>query len=157
VLLVNRDAIPASTAAELTRLHPGHIVVLGGVSAISDAVYAQLASYSNGSIHREPGTDRYDTAARVSANTFRDGAAVAYAATGAQCPDALAAGAAGAANHGPVLLVTRDAIPAPTAAELNRLRPGRIVVLGGSAAVSPGVVSALHAYTAGAVTSIAGA
>jgi putative cell wall-binding protein len=156
VLLVERDALPQATAAELARLRPGHIVVLGGPAAVSDAVVAALAPYAGGSIHREPGTDRFDTAARVSANTFRGGAPVAYVATGEAFPDALAAGAAGARNGGPVLLVTRDTIPGPTARELARLRPGRIVVVGGPSAVSPGVMAALTAYTPGTVTRVAG-
>lgn len=156
VLLVERDAVPAATAAELERLRPGHIVVLGGPAAVSDAVVAALAPYAGGSIHREPGIDRFDTAARVSANTFRSGAPVAYVATGEAFPDALAAGAAGACNRGPVLLVTRDAVPAPTARELARLRPGRIVVVGGEAAVSAAVARALAAYTPGPVTRVSG-
>ena len=63
--------------AELCRVRPGHIVVMGGINAISDAVYDDVAQCAlNGSIHREPGTNRYDTAARVSANTFKNGAPV---------------------------------------------------------------------------------
>lgn len=146
VLLVTRDALPEATAAELGRLRPGHITVLGGPAAVSDALYDRLAGYSNNSIHREPGADRFDTAARVSANAFRTGAPVAYVATGEGFADALAAGAAGAAQRGPVLLVTRDAVPAATDRELRRLAPSRIVVLGGDAAVSAGVEASLRSY-----------
>src|SRR4051794_7811734 len=41
VLLVGHDTIPTSTRDELTRLHPGAIVVVGGLGAVSDAVKAQ--------------------------------------------------------------------------------------------------------------------
>jgi putative cell wall-binding protein len=154
VLLVEHGGIPQSVRNELARVSPGHIVVMGGTGAISQSVYDGLAQYSNGSIHREPGNNRYDTAARVSKNTFKNGAPVAYVATGENFADALAGGAAGARNRGPLLLVTRDGIPQETADELARLRPGRIVVLGGQGAVSDGVAGQLGQW--GPVTRIAG-
>ncbi len=91
--------------------------------------------------------DRYGTAAAVSKATFSPGVPVAYIASGLNFPDALAGAAAGGYLGGPVLLVNGH-IPAVTAAELTRLQPGRIVVLGGSAAVSDAVLSALDAYVA---------
>jgi len=57
----------------------------------------------------------------------------------------------------PVLLVKKDAIPTATALELTRLRPERIVILGGSAAIGPEVAAAAGNYTTGAVTRIGGA
>jgi hypothetical protein len=157
VLLVTRDSVPAEVKAELCRVNPGHIVVMGGPGAISDAVYESVRGCAiGGSAHREPGTNRFDTAARVSANTYKTPPAVAYVATGDSFADALAGGAAGARNKGPLLLVTRDRVPAETAKELGRLKPGRIVVLGGQGAVSDATFAALKAYS-GNVTRIAGA
>lgn len=109
-------------------------------------------------LDRYAGSNRYETAAAVSAASFAPGAPVAYVATGSNFPDALAAGAAAARLGGPVLLVTASSIPSATAAELGRLSPGRIVVVGGSATVSNGVASALAPYaTSGTVTRLAGA
>jgi putative cell wall-binding protein len=45
-----------------------------------------------------------------------------------------------------VLLVTCDSIPPAVAAELQRLDPMQIEVLGGPNTVSQGVVDALRAY-----------
>jgi putative cell wall-binding protein len=45
MLLVQPDAIPASTASQLTRLKPSKIVILGGPSAVSTYVQGQLAAY----------------------------------------------------------------------------------------------------------------
>jgi putative cell wall-binding protein len=156
VILVQRDSVPGPARAELARVHPGHIVVMGGTGAISDAVYNDVRQYSVGgnSIHREPGNNRYDTAARVSKNTFKNGAPVTYVATGENYADALAGGAAGAHNGGPLLLVARDSVPSETGAELARLRPGRIVILGGQGAVSDAVAAQLGQY--GPVSRIAG-
>ena len=57
----------------------------------------------------------------------------------------------------PVLLVSQNAIPPPTATELDRLNPQRIFVLGGTASVSDGVLGALVPYAStGEVTRVAG-
>lgn len=106
---------------------------------------------------RIAGDDRYATAAAVSRSAFAPGVPVVFVATGSSFPDALAGGAAAAALGGPVLLVQRDAIPPAAADELARLTPGRIVVLGGPAAVSDPVVSSLGSYTGGGVTRAFGA
>lgn len=72
---------------------------------------------------------------------------VVYIATGENFPDALGAGSAGGVNAGPVLLVQQNAIPAATLDELNRLEPGLIVIVGGTAVVSLGVESQLEALS----------
>ena len=81
---------------------------------------------------------------------------VVYVATGENFPDALGAGPAAAIVKGPILLVSQNSIPGETAAELTRLSPDKIVIVGGTAVVSPSVESALAAY-AGTVERIAGA
>ncbi|HMJ81448.1 MAG TPA: cell wall-binding repeat-containing protein, partial [Candidatus Dormibacteraeota bacterium] len=106
---------------------------------------------------RLAGPDRYATAAAISAATFAPGVSIAYVASGTTFPDALAGAPAAAHEGGPVLLVTRDSVPAPTSTELARLRPGRIVVLGGPGAVSDTVRGALAAFTDGGVSRLSGA
>jgi putative cell wall-binding protein len=68
---------------------------------------------------------------------------VAYVATGADFPDALAGAAAAGYLGAPLLLVTRDSVPSATALELARLQPGRVVILGGPGVVGDGVVGTL--------------
>nr|NLI49429.1 L,D-transpeptidase family protein [Propionibacterium sp.] len=106
---------------------------------------------------RLAGDDRYATAVAVSKSAFPSGGVpVAYVATGENFPDALAGGAAASYGKGPLLLVSPDAIPAAVATELTRLKPGRIVVQGGTGVVSAAVASQLQTYTSGAVTRNAG-
>ncbi len=119
VLLVSRDTIPADTAAELVRLAPDEIVVLGGLSAVSAAVQAQLGSYA-GSVRRLAGVSRFSTAAAISKDTFSSSLA-AIVATGENFPDALVGGAGAGKWQVPILLVTKYTVPAETAAELSRL------------------------------------
>ncbi|HEX2222041.1 MAG TPA: cell wall-binding repeat-containing protein [Candidatus Limnocylindria bacterium] len=157
VLLVHTDYIPTATANELKRLQPGRIVIFGGPASVSETVAAQLGAYTAGGVTRSPGTDRYSGAAAISAAHFAAGAPVAYVATGTNFPDALAGVSPAIGAGGPILLVKPDAIPGVTGQELKRLRPGRIVILGGPGSVNESVASHLAAYTAGGVTRITGA
>lgn len=157
MLLTMPGELPGATATELARLRPAKIVVLGGTSVVSATVANRLAGYATtGVVQRLSGADRYATAARVSAATFGPGVPVAYVATGAAFPDALAGGVAAGRQGGPVLLVARTGIPAATASELGRLKAKKIIVLGGTGVVSDGVLAALNGYTAGSVTRISG-
>ena len=146
LLLVEGGAVPAATAAELTRLRPGRIVVLGGTGAVSAGVLEVLRGYTTGSVTRIAGADRYATAAAISAATFPSGAGTVFVATGANYPDALAAGAEAARQRAPILLVSSNQLPAATAQELARLHPAQIVVMGGTGAVSDAVLAQLRAY-----------
>lgn len=147
-LLVERDRVPTGVKNELCRVRPGHIVVMGGTNAISSGVYNDVAGCAiNRSIHRESGVNRYHTAALVSRNTYDPGVGVAYVATGQGFADALAGGAAGARNKAPLLLVQHSAVPVDTGKELARLRPQRIVVLGGQGAVSDDTFNQLKQYS----------
>ncbi len=159
VLLTQASSIPTAIANELTRLKPQEIVVLGGSAVVSDAVVSELRGYAtSGVVTRIAGSDRYATAARTSAASFAPGVPVAYVATGASFPDALTGGVAAGRQGGPILLVRSTSIPSATATELARLKPGRIVVLGGTLAISSAVATNLHPYaTSGNVTRVAGA
>ena len=156
LLLTRPDSLPGPTATELARLRPARIVVLGGPSVVAESVVSALRTYTTGGVTRIAGVDRYDTAARISAATFASGVPVAYLATGATFPDALAGGAAAARQHGPILLTRPGVLPPATIAELERLKPGRIVVLGGPTVVGDGLLAAVDAYTGGSVTRLFG-
>ncbi len=156
ILLVMPNSIPAATAAELQRLQPGRIVVLGSAGVVSDFVVNALGGFTNGGVTRLAGGDRFATAAAISAASFEPGIPVAYVATGLNFPDALAGAAVAGSQGAPILLVMPNSIPAATAAELQRLQPGRIVVLGSAGVVSDFVVNALGGFTNGGVTRLAG-
>jgi putative cell wall-binding protein len=156
VLLVSAAGVPDATAAELDRLNPAQIVVLGGSGAINNDTKQALWQYTSGAVRRLAGASRYETAAAISADTFAPGVPVAYVATGANFPDALAGTPPAGSQGGPVLLTTGSELPAAIAAELDRLNPGRIVILGAAGAVSNGVAAQLDAYTSGTVTRLSG-
>ncbi|MCV0403144.1 MAG: cell wall-binding repeat-containing protein [Chloroflexi bacterium] len=155
ILLTDRWTLPGATATELDRLNPSKIVILGGTGAVSDTVAARLKNYA-GSVVRWAGADRFATAAKVSQQTFASGVPVAYVATGMTFPDALSGGAIAGRNGGPILLVKKDSVPTATAAELDRLNPGKIVILGGTGAVNSAVAEKLKTWS-GSVSRLSGA
>ncbi|MDR6971700.1 cell wall-binding repeat-containing protein [Leifsonia shinshuensis] len=155
VLLTAPTQLPDATAGELTRLKAAKIVVLGGLAAVSSSVASALREYT-ADVTRVAGGDRFETAAKVSASVFPPGVPVAYVASGSNFPDALAGGPAAAAAGGPVLLTAPGALPVATSTELKRLKPERIVMLGGDAAVSAGVETSLKDMSSASVTRVAG-
>ncbi|MGQ0616075.1 MAG: cell wall-binding repeat-containing protein [Acidimicrobiia bacterium] len=146
VLLTARDALPDVVAAELRRLGPGAVIVMGGTSAVSPAVADAVGAAAGQAPTRIGGADRYGTAA-LAAAAVPEGAAVVFVATGADFADALAGAAAAAAADTSVLLVPRQGVPTAVAQQLGRIGPAQLLVLGGAAAVSDDVVAALAPYS----------
>ncbi len=145
VLFVTASTLPTATAHELARLRPGRIVVVGGTSVVGRSVERALAGYTTGSVTRLSGDDRYATSVQVSRAAFPGGADIAYVASGQDWPDALSGGAAAVVQDAPMLLTRRGSLPAGVRAELERLGPSRIMLVGGSAAVSDTVAAELRA------------
>ena len=147
ILLVTPDRIPDSIQSELRRLKPGRIVVLGGPASVSDSVRGDLLSFTAGSVSRLAGPDRFSASAAISADNFAPGVGTAYVTNGFNFPDALAGAPVAAKDSAPILLVTPTGIPASIDAELRRLRPSRIVVLGGVDSVSSEVERQMRGIT----------
>jgi putative cell wall-binding protein/Tol biopolymer transport system component len=147
VLLVTKDSIPAVIGAELTRLQPDRIVVLGGAATIGPDVERALGAYSD-AVERISAPDRFQLSAAISSTTYPfTHIGVVYVASGTVFPDALAASAAAGVAGAPVLLVTKDAVPTAVAAELKRLNPHFLVVVGGVNTISESVVQELTKIT----------
>jgi len=154
ILLVGSGAVNESTKAELTRLTPETIYVIGGEAAVSGSTASELAGFAD--VVRLQGVDRYATAAEISGRNW-DSAATVFVASGAGFADALSAGPAGAKLDGPLLLTSPTSLPEATRAELARLAPSQVYVLGGTAAVSAEVEQAIRTATGAAVNRISGA
>jgi poly-gamma-glutamate capsule biosynthesis protein CapA/YwtB (metallophosphatase superfamily)/putative cell wall-binding protein len=160
ILLTPTDRLAPATAATLDDLAVERVVILGGASAISEAVVSELGP--DRTVERIAGRDRYETAARIGAALIAareaDGAAApdtVVIVRGDQFADALAGGAPAFAEGWPLLLTEPTRLPPAAAMTLDDLRPSRALVLGGAAAVGSEVVAALE--TRGiAVTRVAG-
>jgi putative cell wall-binding protein len=157
VLLTDPGTLPQVIRDELARLDPQRIVVLGGTGAVSSRVADQLQAYTPAPVERLEGVDRFATAVAISRDSFNPGVPAVFVATGASFPDALAAGPAAIKVGGPVLLTHPGSLPASTRAELVRLAPQAVYLLGGATAVGEAVRQAMQQATGRTVVRLAGA
>ena len=139
ILLTAVDQLPAVVSAELQRLNPSVVHLLGGPAAVAPSVEAQVDAATSAEIRRIAGNDRYATGAAVVELAFAT-AEVLYVAAGTGFADALSAGAPGGALQRPVILTSKNSLPAPSREQIIRLANPDVVVLGGVAAVSDAVV-----------------
>ncbi|WBM79470.1 cell wall-binding repeat-containing protein [Cryobacterium breve] len=153
LLLSLPDRLPDSVLAEVKRLAPQRIVVVGGTDSIGATVYAQLATIQS-QITRLDGTDRYDTSRKIAKDAYTrlldlnpSKVEVVYVASGANFPDALSAGAVAGAIGAPVILVngSADAVDTPTADLLTALNATKATVVGGPPSISPSYSQSLAA------------
>ncbi|MEV8214059.1 cell wall-binding repeat-containing protein [Leifsonia sp. NPDC077715] len=141
LLLTQPWGIPAAVSAELTRLHPDRIVIVGGTAAVGPTVERALTEFT-GAVERVSGADRFATS-RALADTFTGPVDTVYLASGFDYPDALSAGAAAGAKGGPVMLIDprSGALDAATKAVIRKLQPTSIAVVGGTAAIPESTVT----------------
>lgn len=152
VLLTSTDAAPAVTLGEITSLGATRVVVVGGPAAVSDAQVGALQAQGL-TVTRLGGADRYATDAAVVASTGAgsagsvEGAPTALVATGANFPDALAAGPLAFARHLPIVLVpgSSSTLSQQARATLTAAGAKQVVIVGGPSAVSSGIASGLSA------------
>ncbi|WP_208320398.1 cell wall-binding repeat-containing protein [Salinibacterium sp. ZJ77] len=140
LLLTMPTALPGQVEAEIRRLAPEKIVVVGGIASVSESVYAQLAALAP-EIQRLGGADRYEASRNIVRAAFPDGATRVYLATGAKFPDALSASAAAGKMGGAVVLVdgAASSLDDATRQLLAHLAPHDVVIAGGPASVSTGI------------------
>ncbi|MBN2839882.1 MAG: cell wall-binding repeat-containing protein [Coriobacteriia bacterium] len=103
------------------------------------------------------GTDRITTAIEASKKAFPSGASTVVIATAFNWPDALGGSALAGAMRGPILLVAPNSLSPAVAAEIDRLNATKVIILGGTGAVSNDVHAALDALSGVSVERIAGA
>lgn len=148
LLMVTQNAIPAATLAELDRLDPLSITIIGSEGVVSAAVAAQLATYVGGAanVTRIAGPNRYATSRAVVDRLDEDYTIQRiFVATGRDFPDALAAGPAAGKVGGAVLLVdgSRGALDASTASFLDSMNVP-VTLVGGPSVVSAGIETQLQ-------------
>jgi len=95
------------------------------------------------------GPDRFETAIEVSQDTWPEGSDAVIIATGFNWPDALGGSALAGMAGGPVLLTDPEMLLPEVAAEIERLTPGQIYVLGETDAISADVFSDIEALSGG--------
>lgn len=139
VLLTMPDELPAATLAELNRLNVQLVTLMGSDDAISAGVEAELRSHGFDTARRA-GATRYDTAAQ--AVDVEDNGTM-FLASGEGFADALAAGPLSFEGP-PVVLTPRDEVHPAVRRVLRDRAIDRIIILGGTAAVSAKVEAELR-------------
>ena len=150
LLLTDASTLSGAVEGELSRLAVKTVTILGGPSAVSEAVSSSLVDLGY-TVERIEGPDRFATAAAVAKRVGASPAKAVTIALGQHAdltrqswPDALSAGALSATPARiPTLLTRSDQLPQATRAALSELAPETVYVLGGEAAVSEQVADQL--------------
>jgi ell wall binding domain 2 (CWB2) len=140
LLLTSSGSLDAVTKAEITRVLPagGTVYVLGGTSALSDAVASAISGLGD-VVQRVAGADRFATAVAI-ADTVGDPSTV-FEASGTNFPDALSAVPAAIATHGAILLTNGSAQSNATLGYLGAHAAIRYAVGGPAAWADPSAVA----------------
>ena len=143
VLLVRPGSVATSVANALKRLSLDRIYVIGGTASVQPAVLDELRKYAP-NVERIAGANRYEVSRNV-ATTFWPETRGAYIATGANFPDALAAGPAAALFGYPILLEKglSTTVSAGTTAVIDELGISRLMIAGGPASFSKDLEASL--------------
>ena len=168
VLITPKNSLAKQTAAELKRLNPKLVAVAGGPAAISDATVAKIRkALPNASVQRAYGSTAVETAIYL----YKSGTAVAswtgYARGKTWSKTAIVATSNGywdALSIAPYAWKTKSPIfltkgtSTITSLTLTQIKSGgfkRVIIVGGTAAVSKGVENKIKA-TGVSVTRLAG-
>jgi len=158
ILLTDPKGLPTVTSSALRTLSPARVIIVGGTDAVSSAVESEVRSQGF-AVTRIAGLDRYDTAKAVAlevndrnndgvANNGSDTATVgidrqgrrtAILGNGQNFPDILAAGPLSYAEAFPIAITRPSALPTQTRDVLRDLNIDRVIIVGGTDAVSAAV------------------
>ena len=129
LLLVSHNTLPAATAAELDRLKPDRVIIVGNTTSVSSGVFAEISALVP-KVERVSGTDSYATARAVAARFFPQARTV-VATSGLTYTGGLAVIPLAAVRSAPILyLQDGDLLPVPTRDTLVSFRPSQIIIVG---------------------------
>uniref|UniRef100_UPI0018E59981 cell wall-binding repeat-containing protein n=1 Tax=Homoserinimonas sp. OAct 916 TaxID=2211450 RepID=UPI0018E59981 len=114
----------------------------GYVTTLATSAATKAVAKAKVSVARLVGVDRFETAIQV-AHAYTPGVDRVYLANGLSYADALSAAPAAANFGAPVLLTTLKSLPGDVKTELQRLKPKKIIVIGGAGAITDAQVSTL--------------
>ena len=149
LLLTPSDDVRADVVTEINRLGATEVVLLGGVNALDETVEDELSD-AGLDVERVSGPTRIETAIEVAKLAPESTTAIVSRAfpSGADASqafaDSLSAGAWAAATGWPSLLTSTDELPETIRQALADSDIERVMLLGGTAAVSPTVEDELE-------------
>jgi putative cell wall-binding protein len=149
VLLTSAKSLPASTTAEIKRLKPGQIFVLGSNSTISTGVAGQLASLTP-SVVRINGSTGFNVAAAAVSFALTQSKATThpadtvYVVSGDTRDEALAIAPVAARSGRPVVYVHTSSVPSVVVSKLRAAKIKRVIIVGRTKVVSSSVEKLLR-------------
>ncbi|WP_349899063.1 cell wall-binding repeat-containing protein [Parafrigoribacterium soli] len=140
VILVNGPApqISAQTSTLISSLGVSSVKIAGGPASVSNGVQSSLTRQA--STTRLSGADRFSTGAAINSDAYST-STTAYLASGYNFPDALAGSTLAGISNAPLFIVPPQCVPQNILDELKSLAVQKVVVLGGTSALSPAVES----------------
>ncbi|WP_245636050.1 cell wall-binding repeat-containing protein [Herbiconiux solani] len=133
----SQGAADAATLETFRSLRTMSNTVVGGGGSVSAGVEGSLNAV--GSVNRLAGVDRYGTSIAVNQATFTRTLSTVYLATGLNYPDALVGSVIAGRTQSPLYVVPGTCAPQPVLDEIARLGATSVVLLGGTASLSPAV------------------
>jgi LAS superfamily LD-carboxypeptidase LdcB/putative cell wall-binding protein len=145
VLLTRPDGIPSSTAAELDRLNPGRIVLVGDTTVLATAVARAATRYAP-TVSRVGSASAAGTSQALNRFAFPS-ATAAWVVTSRSATDAVVGATSAGAHRAPVVVLDGRLpdLPAANATLLRDLGVTSVTVVGSTGAVSAGIEADLRA------------
>lgn len=143
ILLVQKDKIPAQVLAEINRLNPQNLIIVGGKSSVSEAVENALKA-TDRTITRLAGKNRFETSLEV-AKSIKAGFPMKgiILANGYNSVDALAVSGYAAKNNLAVVLTAKEALPQEVKAYIESASIDHVEIVGGNNSVASAVETEL--------------
>lgn len=143
ILLTSRASLQQDVADEIVRLGAEHVILVGGLSALSAQIPRDLETIGidPGQIERIGGVTRYETSYLVALRVEQIAGDVQsiVLATGRDFPDALAVSGLAGANGVPIVLTDGKELSPPAKRAMDELAAISTLVIGGEAAISSAV------------------
>lgn len=152
VVLTAKNSLSQAAVDTLTGLNVSGVIVVGGTAAVSETVVEQIAA-TGIEVDRLAGNDRYGTARAIAGAAPEEQIGsldssigrTALLASGEGFADALSGGPLAYGSAFPLVLTPTATLSTQAAAAINELGIEQVVILGGSAAVSPAVEAQVEA------------
>jgi heme-binding NEAT domain protein/putative cell wall-binding protein/Leucine-rich repeat (LRR) protein len=148
ILLSDARTLTPVTLAEMQRLAPKKIILIGGTAVLSQAIEDSLSAvYGQDNVIRYGGADRYATAAAIASALGTTGQAVIANGEDGHYADALAISSYAAYHGAPILFTAAQALPDVSKQALTEQKVSASIVAGGEGAVSAGIYRQLPGAT----------
>lgn len=142
LLLSKPGGLSSHVVAELERLRPSSVLVIGGPTALGQGVLDDVqATLPTALVERIGGTNRYETSAIIAEHVIQDSSAEVYVASGENFPDALVLSALAARENAPLVLVKQGSVPSATQAALDAIAYDALYAAGGPTVLSDAVLA----------------